>query len=255
MKIYQTEAVFLRSFPLSESDKIVSCLTPEYGMIRLVAKGARKLKSRFSGTLEPFTIADIAFYRREDAELGVLRQVELRRSYFHLARKIELITAFSYFGELLGEFAPPGEANHNLYRMARSCFEAISAVIERPEKVRLGVLYFELWLLRLNGYLPDIRFCGNCRRPLKSVEVIVWAADNRFSCAACETRGGVVLKPVQNSLMRSARRLSPAEFIAEMPGEREALNPLEIISRKLIRQILARDLEYWSEKNWEATGL
>lgn len=252
MKIYQTEAVFLRSFPLSEADKIVSCLTPEYGMIRLVAKGARKLKSRFSGTLEPFTVAEIAFYRREDAELGILRQVELRRSYFHLAKKIELVAALSYFGELLSEFSPPGEANNNLYRMARSCFEAVSVSAEKPEKIALGVLYFELWLLRLTGYLPDIRFCGDCRGEIKIGESVVWSPENRFSCLNCGTRGGITLNPDQNFIMRSARRLPPAEFIGEMPFKIDVLNRLTTISRKLIKQVLLRDFEYWSEKNWEA---
>lgn len=252
MKIFQTEGLFLRSFPLSESDKVVACLTPDFGLIRLVAKGSRKLKSRFSGTLEPFSIAQIDFYRREDGDLGILRQVELRHSYFHLAKKINVVAALAYFGELLTNFAPPHEPNQVLYRMSRSCFEAVSEVADNLEKVAVGVLYFEMWILRLNGYLPDIRTCGECRKNIKSQETVIWSPENRFLCKNCGDRRGLILDGEQNRIVRAARSLSPSDFIQQITAKREILNPLTLISRKLIKQVLLRELDYWSEKNWES---
>lgn len=255
MKIYQTESLVLKSFPLSESDKIVSFLTPEFGLIKLVVKGARKIKSRFSGSIEPFSVGEIAFYRREDAELGILRSIELRHSFFHLAKNINLVAAFAYFGELLTEFSPPHEPNGNLYRMARSCFKAVSDVAENRDKIALGVLYFELWILRLNGYLPNNKICGECREHFAANETIVWSAENRFLCQACGGRQGIPVTADRAAFLRAARRLPPEEFISKLASEREFWIPLTVITRKLIKQVLLREIEYWSEKNWEPVQL
>jgi len=253
VKIYQTESLFLRSYPLSEADKIVACLTPDYGLIKLVAKGARKIKSRFSGSIEPFSIGEIAFYRREDAELGILRSIELKQSYFHLAKNVNLVAALAYFGELLADFSPPHEPNENLYRMARACYKAVAEAADDKNKVAAGVLYFELWILRLTGYLPSSTVCGECRRRIGASEGIVWSSENRFLCDLCAAgRRGVVLTPDKAVLLRAARKLSPPEFIAQFAFEREFLSPLSAVTRKLIKQVLLREIEYWSEKNWES---
>jgi DNA repair protein RecO (recombination protein O) len=253
VKIHQTECLFLRSYPLSEADKIVACLTPDYGLIKLVAKGARKIKSRFSGSIEPFSIGEIAFYRREDAELGILRSIELKQSYFHLAGNVNLVAALAYFGELLAEFSPPHEPNKNLYRMARACYKAVAESVGDKDKVAAGVLYFELWILRLTGYLPASTVCGECRRPIGANEGIVWSSENRFLCERCSAGGrGITLTPDKAVLFRAARRLSPAEFIAQITFNRDFFSPLSAITRKLIKQVLLREIEYWSEKNWES---
>lgn len=238
---------------MSEADQIVACLTPDYGLIRLVVKGARKIKSRFSGSIEPFSVCEIAFYRREDAELGILRSVELKHSYFHLARNINLVAAFAYFGELLAELSPPHEPNENLYRMARSCFKAIADVAGDRDKVALGVLYFELWILRLTGYLPGSTVCDECRQAINSSETVTWSTENRFLCQRCAaSRRGIVLTPEKAFLLRAARKSPPGEFIAQFGLEKEFWSPLTQITRKLIKQVLLREIEYWSEKNWES---
>ena len=55
MRLVTTDAIVLRSYNLAESDRIVLCLTRSSGLIRAVAKGARRMKSRFGAALEPFT--------------------------------------------------------------------------------------------------------------------------------------------------------------------------------------------------------
>jgi DNA repair protein RecO (recombination protein O) len=253
VKIYQTESLFLRSYPLSEADKIVACLTPDYGLIRLVVKGARKIKSRFSGSIEPFSVGEIAFYRREDAELGILRSIELKQSYFHLAQNVKLVAALAYFGELLAEFSPPHEPNGNLYRMARACFKAVAEGADDKNKIAVGVLYFELWILRLTGYLPTSTVCGECRHPLTANESVVWSSENRFLCKRCATDvRGITLTPDKAFLLRAARKLTPEEFIRQFVLKGEPLAPVSGITRKLIKQVLLRDIEYWSEKNWDS---
>ena len=239
---------------MSESDKIVSCLTKDFGLIKLVAKGSRKLKSRFSGSIEPFTITQIAFYRKEDAELAILREVELKQSYFHHARNLHIVSTFAYFGELLSEFIPPDEPNEVIYRMAKACFAASSEVSEDHFKINLAVLYFEIWMLRITGFLPDLHRCADCRRVVGNQDRIIWAAENRFLCENCGQRRGNIIGPAQLAILRDAHRLSPLQFISAFTNQNELIEGLTFITRRLIKQVLLRDIEYWSNKNWQSAA-
>jgi DNA repair protein RecO (recombination protein O) len=251
VKIYQTEGIFLHNHVLSEADKIVACLTKDFGLIRLVAKGARKLKSRFSAGIEPFSVGEISFYQREDADLGILRGVELKQTYFHLAKNLNSLHAFSYFAELLLQFAPPHEQNFSLYRMVQACFAALSEAVGDAGKTAAAVFYFESWLLRLNGFLPDIRHCAECRRLNDGSQPVVWTVDNRLVCQVCGNNRGIVFERSQVQILKRVRRLSPAEFTDFAAAHTADLKLLQNLNRKLIRQVVARDFEYWSEKNWE----
>ena len=54
MSLIETESIILRSYNLAEADKIVVLLTRDHGVVRGVAKGAKRLKSKFGSGLEPF---------------------------------------------------------------------------------------------------------------------------------------------------------------------------------------------------------
>src|SRR6266850_836047 len=86
MALYETEALVLRTYNLGEADKIVVCLTQSAGLIRGVAKGCRKLRNRFGAALEPFTLAKINYYQKENQELVSLNQPEILRDLASQAR-------------------------------------------------------------------------------------------------------------------------------------------------------------------------
>ena len=86
MKIIETESIALKSYSLGEADKIILFLTSQSGLVRLTVRGAKRLRNRFGGRLEPFTVARIAYGQKEESELGRLLEIETVESYFHLAR-------------------------------------------------------------------------------------------------------------------------------------------------------------------------
>ena len=86
MPVRESEALILRSFPLGEADKLVSFLSRSEGRLRGVASGARRPKSRFGSTLEPFSYVRMWFYERETRELVRINQCELIESFFEAQR-------------------------------------------------------------------------------------------------------------------------------------------------------------------------
>src|ERR1044072_1010384 len=237
MALFETEALILRSYNLAEADKIVVCLSRSAGLIRGVAKGCRKLKNRFGAALEPFTLVNLTYYERENQELVSFRQVEILKSRFNLSSNATMLTGFSYMGDLLIDFSPPHQANDNLFRMAIACFEAAS---ETPGDLDAVLRYFEVWLLKLEGFLPDLRTCANCNKVLGDEEAVYLGPDMSVRCFECSNgRGGAVSKRLHAHL-RTAEKLSPAKF-AE--GAREVSKETKREMAELTFQIIGRVLE------------
>jgi DNA repair protein RecO (recombination protein O) len=237
MALFETEALILRSYNLAEADKIVVCLSRSAGLIRGVAKGCRKLKNRFGAALEPFTLVNLTYYEKEHQELVSFRQVEILKSRFNLSSNATMLTGFSYMGDLLIDFSPPHQANDNLFRMAIACFEAAS---EAPTDLDAVLRYFEVWLLKLEGFLPDLRTCANCHKVFGDDGAIYLASDLSLRCAQCSNgRGGAVSKRLHAQL-RTVEKLSPAKF-AE--GAREVSKETKQEMAELTFQIIGRVLE------------
>ena len=236
MALFETEALILRTYNLAEADKIVVCLSRSAGLIRGVAKGCRKLQNRFGAALEPFTLINLTYYEKEHRELVSFRQTEILKSRFNLSTNASVLTGFSYMGDLLIDFSPPHQANDNLYRMALACFEAVAEV---PEDLDAVLRYFEVWLLKLEGFLPDLRACANCHRAF-SDEAVYLDADLSLRCQQCSNgRGGVVSKRLHTHL-RTTEKLSPAKFAKEA---REVSKVTKREMAELTFQLIGRVLE------------
>ena len=69
MAVIETESIVLRSFDLSDADRIAVLLTEDHGIVRAVAKGAKRLKSRFGSGLEPLSLVKATYFQKETREL------------------------------------------------------------------------------------------------------------------------------------------------------------------------------------------
>lgn len=177
---YETEAIILGSLPLAEADKIVTFLTPYYGILRGVARGSRNPKSRFSGALELLSNVEITFSHKE-RELVRIDRIELKKSYFHLVSDPSLLPSFAFMAETLTSLVPQGVREEKIYRMVKAC---ILASETNPDRINLVTLYFSIWILKLSGYLPSWDFCKNCKKNLIDGSLFVIQEFNAV-CISC----------------------------------------------------------------------
>src|SRR5881628_1821277 len=126
MALVNTDAIVLRSYNLAEADRIVVCLTRSVGLVRAVARGARRMKSRFGAALEPFTLIRLSFYEKENRELVTMSSADILESHFDLSGQLEIGEVLAYMGELVSEFAPPHEPDERLFRMLAACVAVLS---------------------------------------------------------------------------------------------------------------------------------
>lgn len=240
MPLIETEALVLKTYNLAESDRIVVLLTREQGIIRGVAKGAKRLKSRFGSGLEPFSRVNITYFQKDAVELVSLQRVDLVRSNFASASEPEFLQKFSYLAELLITLSPPHDPNETLYRMVKTCVDTAS---DDVKSLRAIGVYFELWLLRLAGYLPDWTRCDGCRREFDDAEIANLQANFHLMCESC--RRGPATQPfddVSRSIAAAARRVSPLEF-ASAAGEWSAhLDALSIVLRRIVSTAIGKEV-------------
>jgi DNA repair protein RecO (recombination protein O) len=238
MASLETEALVLRTYNFGEADKIVVCLTRGAGLVRGVAKGCRKLKSRFGASLEPFTLVRISYYYKENQDLVSLRQAEIVKSHFDLSSHPEILTGLAYMGDLVVEFAPPHEPNEKLFRMVIACLDAIS---ESQVDLQIILRYFEVWLLKLEGFLPDIRQCGECHRSFDENILAFMGPDLMFRCKQCGQGTGRALSKTLQTQLRATQKLSPVVFAQESrvyPASTQ--RELAELTHQLIGRVLER---------------
>jgi DNA repair protein RecO (recombination protein O) len=237
MASLETEALILRTYNFGEADKIVVCLTRNAGLIRGVAKGCRKLKSRFGAALEPFTVVRITYYHKENQELVSLRQAEIVKSHFDLSSHAETLTGLAYMGDLVVEFSPPYEPNEKLFRMVTACLDAIS---ESQADLQIILRYFEVWLLKLEGFLPDVRRCGECHRGFDENVLAFMGPDLMFRCRLCSQGTGNALSKKLQTQLRATQKLAPFVFARE---SRDVPASIHREMAELTHQLIGRVLE------------
>ena len=150
MPLYTTDALILRTYQLGEADRIVVFLTCDRGKKRGVANGARRLRSRFVGGLEPLTRARLAYFEREGRDLVRLSYVEPVRS--PLMAHADVLGHVEYFAELIAECAPEADPNTALYRLGAAVVDSLVDAIPVGPLAR----YVEYWVLRLQGVYPSL---------------------------------------------------------------------------------------------------
>jgi DNA repair protein RecO (recombination protein O) len=238
MAILETEALVLRTYNFGEADKIVVCLTHTSGVIRAVAKGCRKLKSRFGASLEPFTLAKITYYQKEHQELVSLNNTEIVKSHFDLSGQAETLTGLAYMGDLVIEFSPPYEPNERLFRMVKACLDAIC---ESQSDLQVILRYFEIWLLKLEGYLPDLRRCGECHRAFDQQEATFVNTDLVFRCRDCSRGAGKALSTRLQTQLRATQRLAPFVFAQESRAIPDSIHrEMAELTHRLIGRVLEK---------------
>lgn len=153
-----SEAFILRTYPLAEADLIVSFLTRDIGKQRGVARGARRLRSRFGGVFHRLAHVQIQYLQRETRELVRIQNCELLSSTYDLSQSYETGVVLDYLAEVSEQLLPFGEPNERFFRLLLAVVEYLK---ERGnEGIWPAVTYFTLWAVRLAGILPELPVKG-----------------------------------------------------------------------------------------------
>jgi len=237
--LQESEAIVLRSYPLGEADRLVSFLSRSLGRLRGVATGARRPKSRFGATLETLSHIRIWFFERETRDLVRINQCELIESFLDVQRDYERGLALALLSEITEAVLPEREASDAAFRLLLHTAQALRG--GRPMGVAQA--YFDLWTVRLAGWLPQLDRCARCGRELGSENAYASATHAGLACARCRLPGMRVL--AARSLQLGRRMLD--ERLDRLMEDRTLVAPsdleeylLDVIEHETERKLNAR---------------
>ena len=183
MSLQKTEAVVLKTQRLSETSKILTLYSLKFGKIKVVAKGARGLKSRFYGTLEPLNHIDIVYYFKETRELQLLSQAEIIHAFVNIRESLDKYAFATFFCELV-EKTQLEQTNRTLFR---SLVDVLTGLNNSKENDYNYFFWFILKFLQINGFKPHFDFCRICKTEQLQEHVRFSLIDGNFTCSNCSS--------------------------------------------------------------------
>jgi DNA repair protein RecO (recombination protein O) len=189
MPLTQTEGIVLKTHALGETSRIVAIYSRDFGLIKLVAKGARKTPSRFGYSLEPLTRARYLIYYKPNGDLHLLSQADtLAATGSRMTELVRLAHAEAAI-ELIDRLVWGEEPHAELFDLLAVTLEAIAAA--PLAALPAMILAFELQVASLLGYRPRLDACANCGQPL-SAQRLFSPARGGLLCDGCAVEGGTV---------------------------------------------------------------
>ena len=144
--------LILRARPLTETSLIVHWLTPNFGRVATVAKGARRPKSPFAGKLDLFYAADFSFSRSRSSDLHNLREVKLREAHGSIRGDITKLRQAAYATAVIEQATETETPLPAVYGLMCGFLDCLCAQTIASQLV----FALELKLLRELGLAPDL---------------------------------------------------------------------------------------------------
>ncbi|MFQ5967515.1 MAG: DNA repair protein RecO [Acidimicrobiia bacterium] len=212
MGLRRDQGIVLRGYPFGEADRVVVFLSPNHGMVRAVAKGVRKTKSRFGGRLEPFNQVDLVLY--EGRNLDTVTQVTPIDVFPHLRQDLDKVTVAGTMTEAAGLVVQEGESSVRLYLLLQRGLYTLDREPLHPDLLTS----FLLKLAGVVGVAPALDLCVSCGQaePLSSFSFGAGGA----VCSRCQVEGAFL---VRAGTMEYLGQLAAADF-GDLPDTHEDLS-------------------------------
>ncbi len=180
---HRTRCLVLRTFDQGESDRVVHLYSEGLGRVSAIAKGARRSKRRFPGTLEILSLVDVRLVDPPRAQLMRLEGAKLVGAFEGITAHLARFAVACQFLELLDRLTAEREANPELFHFAVGVLEVLRA--SEPDRL-LAVLVLAKTLARL-GFRPQLTRCAVCgAEPAPSVgQMAFLPAQGGAVCRAC----------------------------------------------------------------------
>jgi DNA repair protein RecO (recombination protein O) len=235
---FRVDAVVLRHSDWGEADRILGLFTLEMGKLRVIAKGVRKVRSRKAGHLEPFTRSTLQLAYSRD--LPIITQAETLAAYLPLHDDILLTTYAAYVVELLDRFTYEEGENRGLFHLLTDTLGRLCLPEADPE---LTVRYYEMRLLDLVGFRPQLFHCLRCGKPIQAEDQYFSTALGGALCPTCgPDQPGA--RPISLNALRYLRHFqrSPYAEAIRQPPSRAAVAEMENVLQDYMTYTLERGL-------------
>lgn len=241
-RTYSVEAVVVRASDFGEADRLVTLLTPFAGLVRAVARGARKPKSRLGGNVD--LLRHIKVSVNEGRTLHSVSQAQSISSLRGLHSSLEKMSTGLYVAEMAEKFSVEGGSNPALFNQLVQMLQTVSDEALHPLMPR----WFEVQVLRMNGFLPAINECVDCSAQLEPQGHVFSPSRGGIVCPECRASESDVLLPASLNTVKLLRHMARAKWDAVRPisaGEDDV---------RQVGRILKEHLQFVLDRNLRTTA-
>ena len=191
-----TKGLVIREQTIGESDRLVTLLTADWGLVRAFVRGAKQLKNKLNSSTSLFAYSDFSLYRGRDA--FVIDNASPIEVFFGLRMDIERLSLAQYFAQLAYELS---EEEQPSAEMLSVMLNALHLLCNSNKDKRIIKSAVELRLLSLGGYMPSILACASCG----TYETDLMYFDTLEGCIYCENCGKTGAVPCHKNVITALR--------------------------------------------------
>ncbi|HEX9015617.1 MAG TPA: DNA repair protein RecO [Chloroflexota bacterium] len=236
-RVYRTKGFVLKRMDLGEADKILTVYTPTFGKLKAIAKGVRRPSSRLGGHVDDFAYSDMMLAKGRD--LDVVTQSQTLDSFRALREELWRTSYGYYVAELVDSFNEERSENEPLFDLLIQTFRLLASEGDLATVVR----YFEMHMLDLVGYRPELQRCVRCRAEVQPEANFFSPSLGGVVCPECGPSEGSAVRISLNALklLRYLQRLGgyPAGLKVDAATRRET----ETVMRGYLEHLLERSMK------------
>lgn len=192
-----TDGLVLRAQNIGENDRLIYVLTRTQGVVHAFVRGARKVSGRMLSSTQPFAYSRFVFFKSKDKL--VVDEAETVKIFFKFGEDVQKIALAYYFAELALALSPVGDNAESFLRLA---LNSLNFLTEEKRNCFLLKATFELRILALAGYMPNLLGCNECGA-YESGRMFFLPKDGLLLCGACSRQPqGTEIKPGVLTAMR-----------------------------------------------------
>ncbi len=186
---YLTNAINIKSYNLSEADKIVLMYSREKGLLRGVAKGSKKTKSKLGGRMDMLVANKLMLFKGRN--LDTICQAEALNTFNNLRNDMDKMLYAIYMSEIVTNFGseddPNSEEIYDVFYKALNSIANSNSIIE----ILLVTIRFQLKMMKICGYELQLKNCVSCGCSIEDKELVLSLENGGIYCVECASFGGV----------------------------------------------------------------
>ncbi len=183
---YRTQGIILGKVDRGESDRLFTIYTKDYGIINLLARSERKIKSKLRSGLELFYLSEIEFIQGKAQK--TLTDAILVNKFGVLRKDIERLKVSYQVSNLMDKLLKGQEPDKEIWRLLNEVLEKLNSIHLKNLKINL-VYYYFLWnLISILGYRIDLYDCFVCQKKIILGKVFIIPKDGGLVCENCKKK-------------------------------------------------------------------
>ena len=180
-RLVNSEAFVITQMDYGEADRLYTICTRSRGKVRAFARGVRKSKSRKAGHLQPVSLINLMLAKGQS--FWVITQADTVEPYEAIKNDLPKTANAFYIFELVNRFAPEDEPVLPLFNLVK---ETMTRINDEDDLFMVNK-YFELKLLKITGYMPNLSTCIQCGEAILPQDQYFSAAQGGILCPRCGT--------------------------------------------------------------------